>query len=567
MVGLCVVGTLIYFIRTALVTLLLAMCLWGYVLRRQSGIYCECEAAMLSLQWMLLVCLAVWCGCFLFLTFGLGDLPLIGLLLVAITAFFMASGPAPDAITLLAGVTLGRFAFVLLRFDEEGNSSESWSSEFGVRSFLIGLVLLLAFSSWWHLNVANYFYQGLRWTGLWENPNIYGMLMGAGLVLTIGLLTQNLKAEIEKKAETGNPKPESNQKVEPAFTLDQRDKSGKQKRDESADGQDWRRLFSVFFLRKSAKSTDTDRFRNSRRLSLRVLLFIAAGMMGVGVVMSYSRGAWIGTVIGLLYLAKAHGKFKWRFVLPGMLVVAMVVFFFWHSTADDGAWYLKRMDLSRASAQHRVAAWKAGFEMMRDHPFGVGWNKAVETYNKNYSPPEGGAPAITTNDYLMLGTQLGWPGLVCFVVYVGLCLRGRARHFRLHQISSGQAVRADGGQGTARPALDLGLQTLDATQFACRAGALSMLVAFWFDGGLFKLATAAVFWILLELGSERQKLKTEMLNAESGRRFRHLTPALSPDGAEREPKSGSGNPPSLRFGAANRKAAIDHGLITSVASR
>jgi hypothetical protein len=37
-------------------------------------------------------------------------------------------------------------------------------------------------------------------------------------------------------------------------------------------------------------------------------------------------------------------------------------------------------------------------------------------------------------------------------------------------------------------------------QIACRAGALTLLVAFWFDGGLFKLATAAVFWVLLELG-------------------------------------------------------------------
>src|ERR1043166_850675 len=40
-------------------------------------------------------------------------------------------------------------------------------------------------------------------------------------------------------------------------------------------------------------------------------------------------------------------------------------------------------------------------------------------------------------------------------------------------------------------------------------------VELWFDGGLFKLAAASVFWILLELGSERQKLKTEMLKAET----------------------------------------------------
>jgi hypothetical protein len=38
-------------------------------------------------------------------------------------------------------------------------------------------------------------------------------------------------------------------------------------------------------------------------------------------------------------------------------------------------------------------------------------------------------------------------------------------------------------------------------QVASRAGAMVLLVAFWFDGGLFTLPTAAVFWILLELGT------------------------------------------------------------------
>ena len=43
-----------------------------------------------------------------------------------------------------------------------------------------------------------------------------------------------------------------------------------------------------------------------------------------------------------------------------------------------------------------------------------------------------------------------------------------------------------------------------------------MLVAFWFDGGLFKLATASVFWILLELGSKAEmgKAKGKNGNAE-----------------------------------------------------
>jgi O-antigen ligase len=109
--------------------------------------------------------------------------------------------------------------------------------------------------------------------------------------------------------------------------------------------------------------------------------------------------------------------------LAGGFVVAVVVLFFRNSTPDNAPWYMKRMDFGRASAQHRVAAWKAGFEIMRDHPLGVGWNNAVGVYEKSYSPPEDGAAALTTNSYLMLGTELGLPGLLCFVAYVGLCLR------------------------------------------------------------------------------------------------------------------------------------------------
>jgi O-antigen ligase len=238
--------------------------------------------------------------------------------------------------------------------------------------------------------------------GLWNNPNIYGMLMGSGVMLAIGLLAGRQKAECRMK-----------------------------------------KLLSV-------------------------ILFIAVGMMVVGLFFSYSRGAWLGTAVGLLHLAKAHRKFKWKYILPGIFVVSAVIWFFWNATPDSSPWYLKRMDLSRPSAQHRVAAWKAGLEIMRDHPFGVGWNKAVDVYQKNYSPPENGASAITMNSYLMLGTELGLPALLCFIAYIYLKFKPKAA---------------------------------DSLQVACRASALVLLVAFWFDGGLFDLPTAAVFWILLELGT------------------------------------------------------------------
>jgi O-antigen ligase len=223
-------------------------------------------------------------------------------------------------------------------------------------------------------------------------------------------------------------------------------------------------------------------------------------MMGVGLLFSYSRGAWVGTAVGLLYLAKAYGKFKWRYVILGTGLVALGALLIWGRTPDDAPWYLKRLDLSRASAQHRVAAWSGAIQMMRDHPFGVGWNKAVETYQKDYSPPEGSAAAITTNDYLMLGTQLGLPGLLCFVAYVGLALKGETRKQKAETLEQIGNRKSEIGN-----------------RMACRAGALAMLVAFWFDGGLFKLATASVFWILLELGNSNAEGR--MKNAETDQSF------------------------------------------------
>jgi len=40
----------------------------------------------------------------------------------------------------------------------------------------------------------------------------------------------------------------------------------------------------------------------------------------------------------------------------------------------------------------------------------------------------------------------------------------------------------------------------DWSAVVCQAAAITLLVGFWFDGGLFKLPTSTSFWILLELG-------------------------------------------------------------------
>ena len=122
--------------------------------------------------------------------------------------------------------------------------------------------------------------------GLWNNPNDYGLLMAAGVVLATGLLAASLKPRVQS--------PQSDKSFshhQPSSVLWTPSPASASKG-----------TFLHFFA--AIKSA----VRNPQS----AILLVAAGMMAVGLVFSYSRGAWLGTAIGLLYLAKVYGKFKWR---------------------------------------------------------------------------------------------------------------------------------------------------------------------------------------------------------------------------------------------------------------
>jgi hypothetical protein len=470
-------------ITVTLLSVVIAFCLFGQAVSSYYYSFHEFVAVLLSFQWILLACFAVWCGSFIFLTFSLNDLPLIALLLIAMAAYFIGyteSSRAADALILLAGVTLGKSAFVLLRRDEGG--AAHFTRHSSLVTFLVGLITLLVFSSLWYLDMPGNFYHGSRWMGLWDNPNDYGMLMGAGVVLAIGLRAGMQKEECRMKNEGETLKSEK-------LKAEIFQQSGKQKAE--------RRNLFLRFLRFLVANTAW-------------ILGIAVFMLGVGLVMSYSRGAMLATSVGLLYLAWSYGKLKWKYVVIGAGLGALGVLCLWGRTADDGPWYLKRLDFSRPSAQHRVSAWRGAVQMMWDHPLGVGWNLAVSVYAKNYSPPEGGAAALTMNSYLMLGTELGLPGLVCFVAYVGLCISNRELRISKNRphLTLTLSPPSGSGEGMSLVTCHSSLPTV------CRAGAVVLLVAFWFDGGLFNLPTAAVFWILLELGAEVRTSRCDVRTAQ-----------------------------------------------------
>ncbi len=194
--------------RALLLLAIVALCLVKFILQRQSSIWPFCQEfglVFLSLQRMLLMCFAVWCGTLLFLRLRLHDLPLIGLLLASIAAYFVGytnSWWVWDAVTILFSVSLGKGARVLLNTDcgsrnvKRRIGSKTRNPKLETRNFLLGLVMLLAVASWCQLDMTDSFYHGPRWMGLWNNPNTYGMLMGTGVALAIGLLPETRSSEV-----------------------------------------------------------------------------------------------------------------------------------------------------------------------------------------------------------------------------------------------------------------------------------------------------------------------------------------------------------------------------------
>ena len=261
--------------------------------------------------------------------------------------------------------------------------------------------------------------------------------------------------------------------------------------------------------------------------------------MGVGLVKSYSRGAWLGAAVGVAYLLlNAEGRRKnaeWgkaesrkqtaeigrgkaellkagrHWLAVAVICASVLVLGFWSFGHAERAVARRAYSVANVndfSWRNRMAAWEGGLQMMAEKPcFGFGWNQPEWVYNQYYRAAKvDEGMAFQLNGYFMLGATLGVPALLCFLTYVGLSFspKPKAQSPKSAGGSSGRVLgsselaKDDGAVATEYrlPITDYWLKT------TCRGGAAVLLVGFWFDGGLFKLATAATFWMLLELGRE-----------------------------------------------------------------
>jgi len=143
-------------------------------------------------------------------------------------------------------------------------------------------------------------------------------------------------------------------------------------------------------------------------------LMVSLGMMGVSVLGSSSRGAFVGLIsVILFWMRKANGKQK-IMVLILVVFIGMVAIAFMPQTWWDRMNTVKTYDKD-ASSMGRINAWWCAFNVAKDNITGAGFNYYSKVVFAQYAPNPDDVHAAHSVYFQVLGEH-GFIGLILYLI-------------------------------------------------------------------------------------------------------------------------------------------------------
>ncbi len=146
------------------------------------------------------------------------------------------------------------------------------------------------------------------------------------------------------------------------------------------------------------------------------------GILGFGLLLTETRGAWLGFGFGFAILG---WKFNRKWLLSG-LAAAILLFFLLPANFQERVKSIWTINISfsngtvQSSNYHeRPYIWLAGWNIIKDHPFGIGQGNLGELYPK-YKLPAATEPNVPHlhNNFLQITAQNGWLGLTSYLLWI-----------------------------------------------------------------------------------------------------------------------------------------------------
>jgi len=203
------------------------------------------------------------------------------------------------------------------------------------------------------------------------------------------------------------------------------------------------RLF-VAALAALAAAVALARGERARRAAA-LLPFAVVPFAAWALVVSQTRGVWLGALFGLATLAAVRAPRLLGVVAAAVLLLLVL------RPASLG----ERLTVHDASSLDRYYMWQAGLDMVLDRPvFGQGPGMILVTYPRYRWPeaPNPQAPHLHNNP-LQIAAERGVPGLVFFLWWYAAALSAARDETRLARGGGPGCTRADAAAGAAALAL------------------------------------------------------------------------------------------------------------------
>ncbi|MBI5206791.1 MAG: O-antigen ligase family protein [Candidatus Firestonebacteria bacterium] len=195
-----------------------------------------------------------------------------------------------------------------------------------------------------------------------------------------------------------------------------------------------------------------------------LFLLFAILIMSIALVFTYTRGAWLGLISGILLISFIKDK---RIILPVIFLIVLIAYI--------NPSFIERVktipDLKMSSNNIRLEIWDKGIKIIKDNPIlGVGMGNYSLAADKNGKYP---VHDHSHNNYIQQGVNAGIPGLAAFFWMIW-CLLNEGYKYIKENINNNISI-------------------------GCFAGLVSFLVSGFVDYSLKNDISITLFWFLMGL--------------------------------------------------------------------
>ncbi|EFK09184.1 O-antigen polymerase [delta proteobacterium NaphS2] len=171
---------------------------------------------------------------------------------------------------------------------------------------------------------------------------------------------------------------------------------------------------------------------SEEQLGHQVVGFLVVTLMLVALLFSQSRGGILGILVGMAVFAgllrSVSGRFRWGVGIVLVLLISLVAVYGGRIGFDQ---IVERFMQIEGGAGGRMALWSQSWDMVKDHPAGIGLGNYQMLEPVYVDPGRDGIRYFHAhNDYLQLLVETGWIGAVTLVAGLFFFLARAMRRIR-----------------------------------------------------------------------------------------------------------------------------------------